>query len=93
MEERVLDIMRKHASSWWIKAILIAVALSFVIGFGILNRMENDNPSRYVLKVGDTVVTPDEFNDLMMTEQRNYFQKYGTEMSEERSHQCARRDH
>jgi peptidyl-prolyl cis-trans isomerase D len=79
----VLDIMRKHASSWWIKAILIAVALSFVIGFGILNRIENDNPSRYVVKVGDSVVTPDEFNELMMTEQRNYYQKYGTEMTED----------
>ena len=79
----MLDIMRKHARSWWIKAILIAVALSFVIGFGILNRIENEDPSRYVVKVGDTLVTPDEFNDLIMTEQRNYFQKYGTEMSQD----------
>jgi peptidyl-prolyl cis-trans isomerase D len=83
MEEPVLDIMRKHAGSWWIKAILIAVALSFVIGFGILNRMDNDNPARYVVKVGDTLVTPDEFNDLMTTEQRNYAENYGTEMSED----------
>jgi len=79
----VLDIMRKHASSWWIKAILIAVALSFVIGFGILNRMSNDDPNRYVVRVGDSLVTPDEFNQLMMDEQRNYFEKYGVEMSDD----------
>jgi peptidyl-prolyl cis-trans isomerase D len=83
VEERVLDIMRKNAGSWWIKAILIAVALSFVIGFGILNRLENENPGRYVVRVGDTLVSPDEFNELMMTEQRNYFEKYGKEMSED----------
>jgi peptidyl-prolyl cis-trans isomerase D len=75
--------MRKNAGSWWIKAILIAVALSFVIGFGILNRLESDNPSRYVVRVGETRVSPDEFNELMMTEQRNYFEKYGSEMSED----------
>ena len=79
----MLDIMRKHAGSWWIKAILIAVALSFVIGFGILNRMSNTNPDRYVVKVGNTLVTPDEFNELMSTEQRNYYDKYGKEMTEE----------
>jgi peptidyl-prolyl cis-trans isomerase D len=83
VEERVLDIMRKHASSWWIKAILIAVALSFVIGFGILNRVSDEDPNRYVVRVGDNMVTPDEFNDLMMTMQRDYFDKYGTEMTEE----------
>jgi peptidyl-prolyl cis-trans isomerase D len=81
VEERVLDIMRKHASSWWIKAILIAVALSFVIGFGILNRVSNEDPNRYVVRVGDTLVTPDEFNELMMNSERDYFEKYGTEMS------------
>jgi peptidyl-prolyl cis-trans isomerase D len=83
MEERVLDIMRKHAGSWWIKAILIAVALSFVIGFGILNRMSNDNPDRYVVMVGDTLITPDEFNQLMMESQREYYNKYGEEMSDD----------
>lgn len=82
-EERVLDIMRKHARSWWIKAILIAVALSFVIGFGILNRVSDEDPARYVVKVGDNLVTPDEFNDLMMSMQRDYFEKYGTEMSDD----------
>jgi peptidyl-prolyl cis-trans isomerase D len=82
VEEHVLDVMRKHAGSWWIKAILIAVALSFVIGFGILNRMSNQDTSRYVVRVGDTLVTPDEFQELMMTAQREYFEKYGTEMSD-----------
>jgi peptidyl-prolyl cis-trans isomerase D len=32
----MLDIMRKHAGSWGIKALLIAVASSFFIGFGLL---------------------------------------------------------
>jgi peptidyl-prolyl cis-trans isomerase D len=78
--------MRKHASSWWIKVILIAVALSFVIGFGILNRvnrMDDANTNRYVVRVGDSLVTPDEFNELMMTAQREYSEKYGVEMSED----------
>jgi peptidyl-prolyl cis-trans isomerase D len=83
VEERVLDIMRKHASSWWIKAILIAVALSFVIGFGILNRMSNSDPNRYVVRVGDSLVTPDEFNDLMTKAQSEYFDKYKTEMTDD----------
>jgi peptidyl-prolyl cis-trans isomerase D len=83
VEERVLDIMRKHAGSWWIKAILIAVALSFVIGFGILNRVQNDNPDRYVVLVGDSLVTPDEFSELMTQGQRDYLEKYGTEMSDD----------
>ncbi len=75
--------MRKHASSWWIKAILIAVALSFVIGFGILNRVSNDDPNRYVVRVGDSLITPDEFSELMMNAQRDYFEKYGTEMTDD----------
>jgi len=83
VEERVLDIMRKHAGSWWIKTILIAVALSFIIGFGILNQVDKDNPDRYVVRVGDSFVTPDEFNQLMMDTQRQYYEKYGTEMSDD----------
>jgi len=79
----VLDIMRKNAGSWWIKGILIAVALSFVIGFGILNRMSDEDPSRYVVRVGDNLFTPDEFNDLVMTAQREYYEKYGQEMSDD----------
>lgn len=75
--------MRKNAGSWWIKAILGAVAVSFVIGFGILNRVSDADPSRYVVRVGDSIVTPDEFNDLMMSAQREYYDKYGAEMTDD----------
>jgi peptidyl-prolyl cis-trans isomerase D len=83
VEESVLNILRKHARSWWIKAILIAVALSFVIGFGILNRMSSADRSRYVVRVGDNIVTPDEFSDLMMRSEQEYYQNHGTEMTDD----------
>ena len=79
----MLDILRKHARSWWIKAILIAVALSFVIGFGILNRMDSADRSRYVIKVGDAIITPDEFSELMTRSEQEYYMNRGVEMSDQ----------
>jgi peptidyl-prolyl cis-trans isomerase D len=82
VEDSVLNVLRRHASSWWLKGILIAVALSFIIGFGILNRVSSADRSRYVIKVGNAIVSPSEFSDLMSQGEQEYYQKNNVEMTD-----------
>ncbi len=79
----MLNVLRRHASSWWLKGILIAVALSFIIGFGILNRISSADRSRYVIKVGNAIVSPSEFSDLMTKGEEEYYQKNNVEMTDD----------
>jgi len=78
----LLDIMRKYARSWWIKTLLIAVALSFMIGFGILNRYMNDEIT-YAAKINDTIISIPEFENALFDELDLYRQYYGGELTEE----------
>jgi peptidyl-prolyl cis-trans isomerase D len=79
----MLNIMRRHASSWWIKVLLIAVALSFIVGFGILTTFREDDRDRYVAKVDDTIITPDDFSNAFLRELEILREKYGEELTDE----------
>jgi peptidyl-prolyl cis-trans isomerase D len=79
----MLDIMRKSASSWWLKALLLAVALSFIIGFGILSSFRNEDQSRFAARVGDTIITHAEFQTAFENQLRAIKEKYGEDLEEE----------
>lgn len=79
----MLDIMRKSASSWWLKALLLAVALSFIIGFGILTSFKNEDQSRFAARVGDTIITHAEFERAFEDQLKAIREKYGEELKEE----------
>lgn len=79
----MLNIMRKHARSWWIKALLIAVALSFIVGFGILTTFREEDRDRYVAKVDDTIITPDDFSTAFYRELEEFREKYGEDLTDE----------
>ena len=79
----MLNIMRKHAGSWWIKVLLITVALSFIVGFGILTTFREDDRDRYVAKVDTTIITPDDFSDAFLRELEVLREKYGEELTDE----------
>jgi peptidyl-prolyl cis-trans isomerase D len=79
----MLNIMRKHARSWWIKTLLIAVALSFIVGFGILTTFREEDRDRYVAKVDDTIITPDDFSTAFYRELEEFREKYGEDLTDE----------
>ena len=79
----MLDIMRKSASSWWLKALLLAVALSFIVGFGILTSFRNKDQSRYAARVGNTIITHAEFQEAFENQLRAIKEKYGEDLEEE----------
>lgn len=79
----MLDIMRKSASSWWLKALLLAVALSFIIGFGILSTVSDDDQSRYAARVGKTIITHAEFQKAFEVEIQALKKKLGEELKDE----------
>lgn len=64
----MLNLMRQHAKSWWIKTLLIVVALSFVIGFGILSSLETETKT-YVAIVGDHTI---DYEDLSQAIRKYY---------------------
>ena len=57
----MLSYMRNNAGSWLIKVLLFGVALSFVIGFGILPTMRDEEGGGVVVaQVGERRITRDE---------------------------------
>ena len=79
----MLDIMRKSASSWWLKALLLAVALSFVIGFGILTTFRDKDQSRFAARVDNTIITHAEFQNAFENQLKAIKEKYGEDLKEE----------
>jgi len=79
----MLNILRRQAGAWWIKVLLIAVALSFIIGFGILGSVQDQDTSWYVAKIDDTIITVDDFTTLYYREMEALREKYGDELTEE----------
>jgi peptidyl-prolyl cis-trans isomerase D len=79
----MLNILRRQAGAWWIKVLLIAVALSFIIGFGILGSVQDKDTSWYVAKIDDTIITVDDFTALYYQEMEELREKYGDELTEE----------
>lgn len=80
----MLNIMRKYARSWWIKTLLIAVALSFIVGFGILTTFREEDKDRYVVRVDETIITPDEFSSAFLRELEELREKYGEDLTDEK---------
>lgn len=79
----MLNILRRQAGAWWIKVLLITVALSFIIGFGILGSVRDKDTSWYVAKIGDTIITADDFTTLYYREMEALREKYGDDLTEE----------
>jgi len=63
----VLDLMRKHAKSWFIKIALGGIALVFIFFFGWGGGLDRGREN-YVAKVNDTTITYDEYRDAYDTE-------------------------
>lgn len=79
----MLNILRRQAGAWWIKVLLITVALSFIIGFGILGSVRDKDTSWYVAKIGDTIITADDFATLYYQEREALREKYGDDLTED----------
>lgn len=62
----MLDLMRKHAKSWFIKVALGGIIVTFVLFFGWSGTRER--PDSYVAKVNDTIITPEELERVYQNE-------------------------
>ncbi len=82
----MLDYMRKHARSPLIKALLIAVAASFIIGFGILpglRRLRSGGMDRNtVVIVNDQVITLGQFQRSYQQAIQRYQEEFETELDD-----------
>ena len=59
----MLSYMRRNAGSWMIKVLLFGVALSFVIGFGVLPTLRDEEGlGGVVAQVGDRRITRGEWD-------------------------------
>ncbi len=81
----MLSYMRKNAGSWLIKALLFGVALSFVIGFGILPTLQDEEGGGVVVaQVGERRITRGEWNqayeNLIEVYRRVYQDRFSEEM-------------
>jgi peptidyl-prolyl cis-trans isomerase D len=81
----MLSYMRKNAGSWLIKVLLFGVALSFVIGFGILPALRDDKGGGVVVaQVGERRITRGEWNqayeNLIQVYRRVYQDRFSEEM-------------
>jgi len=79
----MLNVLRRQAGAWWIKVLLIAVALSFIIGFGILGSVRDPDTSWYVAKIDDTIITEADFRVLVNNELEALRDKYGDDLTQE----------
>jgi peptidyl-prolyl cis-trans isomerase D len=81
----MLSYMRRNAGSWMIKVLLFGVALSFVIGFGLLPTLRNkQRVGMVVAQVGDRQITRVEwdaaFENLLSVYKRVYQDRLSEEM-------------
>ena len=80
----MLSYMRRNAGSWMIKVLLVGVALSFVIGFGVLPTLrDKGGEGSIVAKVGDRVITRGDWNLAYENLRRMYQKIYPDQFSEE----------
>ena len=64
----MLDLMRRHARSWLIKAALFGVIIVFIFWYGWSGPSEKTR--NYVAKVNDTVISYDQFKNAYEIEQK-----------------------
>lgn len=79
----MLSYMRRNAGSWLIKAMLVGVALSFVIGFGILPTLREGDPGFVVAQVGDRRITRGQWDAAYENALRFYQQMYDDQLTPE----------
>ncbi|UCD84072.1 MAG: SurA N-terminal domain-containing protein [Deltaproteobacteria bacterium] len=82
----MLDYMRKHAQSPFIKALLIAVAASFFVGFGILTgirRIRGEEMDRNTIAiVNNQVITLGQYQRAYQQALKRYEEEFETELDE-----------
>jgi peptidyl-prolyl cis-trans isomerase D len=89
----MLSYMRKNAGSWMIKVLLFGVALSFVIGFGILPTLRDEQGGGVVVaQVGDRRITRGEWNQAYESLLEVYRQAYQDRFSDEMIRQLRLRE-
>lgn len=89
----MLSYMRRNAGSWMIKVLLVGVALSFVIGFGVLPTLRDKQGEGFVVaQVGDRRVTRGEWNRAYQNMLSSYRQIYQDRFSDEMAKQLRLRD-
>ena len=89
----MLSYMRRNAGSWMIKVLLVGVALSFVIGFGVLPTLKDKEGEGYVVaKVGDRTITRGDWNRAHENLRRLYQKIYQDRFSEEMVEQLGLRE-
>ncbi len=80
----MLSYMRRNAGSWMIKVLLVGVALSFIIGFGVLPQLSDKSGEGFVVaKVGERVITRGEWNRAVENMRQIYRNIYQDKFSEE----------
>jgi peptidyl-prolyl cis-trans isomerase D len=77
----MLRILREHASSWMLKAILILVALSFVLFFGGYAYFREKKVT-YVAKVNAVTINWREYNDAFQNAIKQYREALGPSFSD-----------
>jgi peptidyl-prolyl cis-trans isomerase D len=77
----MLRILREHASSWMLKAILIVVALSFVLFFGGYSYFKR-NKGTHLAEVNGVTIEWKEYNDVFQNTIKQYQQALGPAFSE-----------
>jgi len=80
----MLNYLRTHAGSWLIKSLLLGIALSFVIGFGILPSVrDRDGEELVVAKIGRRVISRGEWDRAYENLRRFYQEMYKERFTEE----------
>ena len=77
----MLRVLREHASSWMLKAILIVVALSFVLFFGGYSYLKGKKGT-YLAEVNGVTIEWKEYNDVLQNTLKQYQQALGPAFSE-----------
>ena len=89
----MLSYLRRNTGSWVIKAVLIGIALSFVIGFGVLPSLRDPaGEDNVVAKVGDRVITRGQWNQAHENMLRFYRDMYKDQLSDEMIQQMQLRE-
>lgn len=79
----MLNYMRQNAGSRLIKGLLLAIAASFIIGFGFLPSLGGSPSGAYAAKVGGETISPEAFDRAYRTLYRNLTENMGGKFDEE----------
>ncbi len=80
----MLSYLRRNAGSWMIKVILVGIALSFIIGFGILPTLRDPSgDTNEVARVADEIITRAHWNQAYENMVRFYKDLYKDRFSDE----------